>query len=98
MSRVPDTCLSLDREQEWLLECLGDPAQESRGVRAINEPVIVRERHRQDLARLKFIVHPDRLDAGTRKPQDRDFRMIHNWREAGAADSAEIGDGESSAF
>jgi hypothetical protein len=35
--------LPLNRKQEWLLEGFRDPAQKTRGVGAIDQPVIVRE-------------------------------------------------------
>src|SRR6266850_248884 len=53
--------LSLNRQQEWLLESFRDPAQETRGVGAIDQPVIVRERERQNQARLKFVADPFRF-------------------------------------
>src|SRR5713226_5265978 len=34
---------SLNRKQEWLLERLRDPAQKTRSIGAIDQPVIVRE-------------------------------------------------------
>src|SRR6266403_5352895 len=50
--------LSLNRKQEWLFKRLRDPAQKTRGIGAIDQPVIVRERERQNQARLEFVVHP----------------------------------------
>src|SRR3982074_3902247 len=70
--------LSLNGQQEWLLESFRNPAQETRGVGAIDQPVIVRERERQNQARLKFVVDPFRLHPRTRKAEDRNFGMIHN--------------------
>src|SRR5882757_11238021 len=82
--------LSLNGQQEWLLESFRNPAQETRGVGAIDQPVIVRERERQNQARLKFVVDPFRLHPRTRKAEDRNFGMIHNRREPGATDPAQV--------
>src|SRR5712692_9964422 len=83
---------SLNREQEWLLEGFRNPAQETRGVGAIDQPVIVRERERQNQARLVFVVDPLGFHPGTRKTKNRNFGMIHDRRESGAADSAQVRD------
>jgi len=40
--------LSLHRQQERLLKRLRDPPQKARGIRAIDQPVIVRERQRKN--------------------------------------------------
>src|ERR1043166_6816948 len=82
--------LSLNGQQEWLLESFRNPAQETRGVGAIDQPVIVRERERQNQARLKFVVDPLGLHPGTRESDNRNFGMIHDRRESGAADSAQV--------
>ena len=66
--------LSLHRQQEWLLESFGDPAQEAGRIGAVNQAVIVRKRKRQNQARLEFAVDPLRLHARARKAEDRDFR------------------------
>src|SRR5208282_3803575 len=79
--------LSLNRKQERLLEGFRDPAQKTRGVGAIDQPVIVREGERQNQAPLEFVVHPLRLHARTREAQNRDFGMIHDRRKPSAADS-----------
>src|ERR1700722_2202485 len=55
--------LSLNGQQERLLECFRDPAQETRGIGAVNQSMIVGERERQDQPRLKFPVDPLRLHA-----------------------------------
>src|SRR5882724_8703442 len=89
--------LSLNGEQEWLLEGFRNPAQETRGIGAIDQPVIVRERERQNQARLKFVVDPLRLHPRSRKAQNRNFGMIHDRRKSGAADSAKVGDRECAA-
>src|SRR5258706_5587752 len=89
--------LSLNGEQEWLLESFRNPAQETRGVGAINQPVIVRERERQNQAWLKFVVDPLGFHPRTREAEDRNFGMIHDWRKSSAADPAEIRDRERAA-
>src|SRR3989454_3760326 len=89
--------LSLNGEQEWLFEGFRNPAQETCGVGAIDQPVIVRERERQNQARLKFVIDPFGLHSRTRKSENRNFRMIHDWRESGAADSAQVRDRECAA-
>src|SRR6266481_3038296 len=82
--------LSLNGEQERLFEGFRDPAQETRGVGAIDQPVIVRERERQNQARFEFVVDPLGLHPGTRESENRNFGMIHDGRKSGATDSAEI--------
>src|SRR5256885_13536810 len=84
--------LSLNGQQEWLLEGFRNPAQETRGVGAIDQPVIVREREWQNQARLKFVVDPLRFHPGTRQSENRDFGMIHDRRKSGAADSTKVSD------
>src|SRR5205823_14492664 len=42
------------REHEWLLKGLGQPAQKTRRVGAINDAVVVGERKRQHQPRLKM--------------------------------------------
>src|SRR5258708_7865707 len=86
--------LSLNGQQEWLLEGFRDPAQETRGVGAIDQPVIVRERERQNQARLKFVVDPLGLHPRTRQPENRHFGMIHDRRKSRATDSAKVCDRE----
>src|SRR6267378_3537785 len=86
--------LSLNGQQEWLLESFRNPAQETRGVGAIDQPVIVRERERQNQARLKFVVDPFWLHPRTRQAENGNFRMIHDRRKSCTADSAEIRDRE----
>src|SRR5882672_6065777 len=84
--------LSLDGQQEWLLEGFRNPTQETRGVGAINQPVIVRERERQNQARLKFVVNPFGFHPRTREAENRKLGMIDDRRISGAADSTEIRD------
>ena len=60
--------------------------------------MIVGERHRQHLARLKFIVHPHRLHTRPRQSEDRYLRIIHNRRKTGSANAAQVRDGEGPAF
>src|SRR6266566_9535332 len=67
--------LSLNGEQEWLFEGFRNPAQKTRGVGAIDQPVIVRERERQNQARLEFVIHPLRLHSRTRQAKNRHFRV-----------------------
>src|SRR6266404_9308761 len=43
VSPVPQPTLSLNRKQKRLLKRLRDPAQKTRGVGAVDQPVIVRE-------------------------------------------------------
>jgi hypothetical protein len=43
VSSISESRLSLHREQERLLKRFRDPAQKTRGVGAIDQPVIVRE-------------------------------------------------------
>src|SRR6266576_4917811 len=89
--------LSLNGEQEWLLEGFRNPAQETRGIGAIDHPVIVRERQRQNQARLEFVVDPLGLHPRTREAEDGYLGMIHDGRESSAANSAKIRDRERSA-
>src|SRR6266851_4820196 len=89
VSAVKQT-LSLNRQQERLLKRFRDPAQKTRGIGAIDQPVIVRERERKNQARLEFVVHPLRLHSRTRQAKNRHLRMIHNRRESRAADSTKI--------
>src|SRR5712691_10737498 len=89
--------LSLNGEQEWLFEGFRNPAQETRGVGAIDQPVIVRERERQNPARLKFVVDPLGLHPRTRESENRNFGMVYDRRKSRATDSAEIGDRERAA-
>src|ERR1700704_1642949 len=84
--------LPLNRKQERLLKRLRDPAQETRGVGAINQPVIVRERERQNQARLKFVVDPFGFHPRTREAENRNLGMIDDRRKSRAADSTEIRD------
>ena len=58
------------------------------------QAMIVGERNRENLSRLKLSVDPNRLHARTGKPEDRNFGIIHNRREASAANSSEICDRE----
>src|ERR1700681_555226 len=90
--------LSLHTQQEWLLKRLRDPAQKTRGIGAIDQPVIVRERERQNQPRIEFVIHPLLLHPRTRKPQNRDFKMFHDRRESRAADSTKIVDGKCASF
>src|ERR1700726_3663375 len=60
----PDGCLlSLHPQKKRLLECFRDPAQETGGVRAVDEAMIVGERERQNEPRLEFSIDPFRLGA-----------------------------------
>ena len=58
---------SLHREQEWLFERFGNPAQEAGSVGSVDEAMIVGKRERQNQPRLKlaglFRANPFRLDA-----------------------------------
>src|SRR6478609_5000955 len=90
--------LSLHRQQERLLKGFRDPAQESGRIGAIDQAMIVGERKRQHLPGLEFAIHPDRLHAGTRKPENRDLGKIHNRRKSGAADTAQVRNRESTSL
>src|SRR5271156_910797 len=89
---------SLNRQQERLLEGFRDPAQEAGGVCAVDQPVVVGQRHRQHKAWFELPVQPHRLHAEARKTKDGNLRIVHDRRESSAANSAEVGDGEGAAF
>ena len=65
---------SLHRQQERLFKRFGNPAQEAGRVGAVNQAVIVRERERQNQARLELAVDPLRFHARARKAEDRHLR------------------------
>ena len=49
-------------------------------------------------ARSKFFAVPNRFDLGFAHAQDGNFRSIHDWREACAADTAQAGNGKACAL
>src|SRR2546423_7659441 len=53
-----NSCLPLHRQQERLLKRLGDPAQEARRIGAVNQPMIVGKRERQNQPRLEPSADP----------------------------------------
>src|SRR6202049_2394767 len=93
-----DCLLSLHRQKKRLLECFRDPAQETGGVRAVDEAMVVGERERQNEPRLEFSIDPFRLGARTRQSKNRHFRMVDDGRKAYAPNPTQIGDGEGTAF
>src|SRR5262249_47347401 len=97
---IPPEKLSLQRQQERLLECFDNPAQESDSIRAVDQSMVVRERQREhkpwyELARL-LVVH--RFHACARDPENRHFWRIDYRREKRATDAAEIRDAEATAL
>src|SRR6185295_10114570 len=90
----PDWNETLQRQYEWLLERLGDPAQEARAVGAVDYAMIVRQRQRQHQSRLEAVAVVDRLGAASGNAEDRHFGPVDDRRERRAADAAEIGDRE----
>src|SRR5215471_17506770 len=57
---------SLDGKQERLLKCLGNPAQEASRIGAINQPMVIGQRERQNQPRFELAVDPLRLHPRTR--------------------------------
>src|SRR5215467_2398740 len=90
--------LTLDREQERLFESVSDPAEKACSIGAVDEPVIVGKRQRQDQPWLKRTIDPFRLHARTRQTKNRDFRMIYDRTEPRSSDSAQVRNGEGPAF
>jgi len=88
----------LQGQQKGLLESLCDPAQEPRGVGAVDQPVIIGKRQRQQEPRLELPVIEYRLLARARNPENRHFRRMDDRGELGAADPPEVGDREDAPF
>src|SRR3982074_2631807 len=61
--------LRLDGAQRWLLEIFRDPAQETRGVGAIDQPVIEREAPRATIDVLRLPVSPLGLHPRSRQAE-----------------------------
>ena len=89
-----DSDLTLHRQQERLLECFRDPAQEAGSVGAVNQAMIVGKRERQNQPRLEFAIQSTPAPCAIAKAENRNLGMIDDRRKPRAADASEICDGE----
>src|SRR6202043_2367253 len=69
---------SLNRQQERLFKRFGNPTEEPRRIRAIDQAMVVGQRQWQNQARLEFSVDPFRFHSRTGKTEDRHLGEIGN--------------------
>src|SRR5262245_49992028 len=76
----------LYQHDQQVFQHFRDAACEARGVGAIDNAMVVRERQWQQQPRDRLAVADHRLQPGPRQTEDGDFGIVDDRREPGAAD------------
>src|SRR5215472_13805083 len=84
--------LAFEWHQERLLHRFGHPAQETGGICAIDQPVVIRERQGQHQPGLELLFNISRLETRSRHSENRHLGPVHDGRERCPADAAQVRD------